>query len=90
MKNLKIYGLFRYELFCGEFNDRHLQAGSIEIDPDWSDARILRAVKKEWGPFSGLKISDLSDDTVLYLENRKGEPIGELVPAEDICQPWSR
>ena len=90
MQNLKTYGLFKYELFCGEFNDRHLQSGSIEISPDWEDSRILRAVKKEWGPFSGLKISNLSDDTVLYLEDRHGEPIGELVPEEYICQPWSK
>ena len=90
MKNLKVYGLFKYELFCGEFNDRHLQSGSIEIDPNWEDSLILQAIKKEWGQFSGLRLSDYSDDTILYLEDRRGNPVGELVPADMICQPWSR
>lgn len=85
-----VYGLFKYELFCGEFNDRHLQAGAIEIDPDWEDDRIIRAIKREWGPFSGLRISDNSDGTVLYLEDRRGNMVGELIPEEYICQPWSR
>ena len=85
-----VYGLFKYSFFCGEMNDRHLQAGSIEIDPDWEDSRILRKVKAQWGPFSGLHISDISDDTILYLEDRRGNPIGELVPADMISQPWSR
>ena len=85
-----VYGLFKYSFFCGEMNDRHLQSGSIEIDTDWEDNRILRAVKREWGPFSGLKLSDYSDDTILYLEDRRGNPVGELVPADMICQPWSR
>lgn len=84
------YVLFLYEIFCGEVNDRWLQSGGVEISPDWSDDRILRAVKREWGPFSGLKLSDISDDTILYLEDRHGEPVGELVPAELISQPWSR
>ena len=84
------YALFIYEIFCGEVNDRWLQSGGIDIDPEWSDTRILREVKKEWGPFSGLRISDVSDDTVLYLEDRHGEPIGELIPASMISQPWSR
>lgn len=88
--NLKTYALFLYELYCGEVNDRWLQSGGVDIDPTWDDSRILRAVKREWGPFSGLKISDLSDDTILYLEDRRGNPIGELVPAEFICQPWSK
>ena len=88
--NLKTYALFLYEIFCGEVNDRWLQSGGIEIDVDWDDAKILRAVKHEWGPFSGLHISDISDDTILYLEDRRGNPVGELVPADMICQPWSR
>ena len=88
--NLKTYALFLYEIFGGEVNDRHLQSGGIEIDPTWEDKKILRKIKAQWGPFSGLKISDLSDDTVLYLEDRRGNPVGELVPAEFICQPWSR
>ena len=88
--NLKTYVLFLYDIFCGEVNDRWLQSGGIDIDTGWEDRKILRAVKREWGPFPGLKLSDYSDDRILYLENRKGEPVGELMPAEDICQPWSR
>lgn len=85
-----VYGLFKYSFFCGEMNDRHLQAGSILIDPNWEDSRILQAIKKEWGQFSGLRLSDYSDDTIIYLEDRRGNMVGELVPAEYICQPWSR
>lgn len=88
--NLKTFVLFIYEIYCGEVNDRHLQSGGVEIDPTWKDSKILRRVKAQWGPFSGLRISDISDNTVLYLEDRCGNPVGELVPAEHICQPWSR
>lgn len=86
----KTFVLFVYDLFCGEVNDRFLQSGGVEIDPTWEDRKILRLVRKEWGPFPGLRIADISDDTILYLEDRKGNPVGELCPASMICQPWSR
>lgn len=87
---LKEYALFKYELFCGEFNDRHLQSGSVLIDVDWDDNKIMRSLRKEWNIPSGTRISDNSDDMILYLENRRGETIGELVPGEYVCQPWSK
>ena len=87
---LKEYALFKYEIFCGEVNDRHLQSGSVLIDVGWDDNKIMRSLRKEWNIPSGTRISDISDDTTLYLENRKGEPIGELVPGNYVCQPWSK
>ena len=87
---LKEYALFKYEIFCGEVNDRHLQSGAVRIDPDWNDAKILKIMQKQWSVPSGTRISDISDDTTLYLENHRGEPIGELVPGEMVCQPWSK
>lgn len=86
---MKMYGLFLYSFFCGEMNDRHLQDGSVKLDLDWDDAKILRKVKERWGKYSGLRISDNSD-VILYLEDRRGNPVGELVPEEYISQPWSR
>jgi hypothetical protein len=87
-QNLKKYTVVTYDLWGNnkegyEVNGVYF-SGSITIDPDWDDKKILKAVRKMFDIPRGTVISGHGDRECIYLELEKNlKPVLELRATND-------
>lgn len=88
MEDKQLYTLYRYDMLPYDdgwiANNRRYVANGVEITDEMTNADILKKCGKLFNA-AGIELKDCSvhgDDGIIYIDDKNGEPLCELVRSE--------